>query len=280
MLGEWGYPDLCLDQRPVYSITKSVVSLLLGIWLKDHPQFSVDSLLAPTLNLPNHCDERWHRLSVRHILTQCSGLKWHEMGVTWGPKNPLWVMEEQSSNWVEHVLQTPFSTEPGRHFMYNSGASHLLTHWMQANMNQDLFQYAQTQLFEPLGISMAHDAGIKWLKSPQGVISGGKGLLCSGPDLMAMAKMVAAGGVALGRQIVPYQWLDQCLQVQHRGHHLYGQYGYQWWIHENHIAAAMGFGGQFMLIHRELGIAGVYLRDNQNTDPMAALEHFKMQIKA
>lgn len=279
-LEEFGQPDSCLDSRPIYSITKSIVSLLLGIWFKDHPQFNVNSYLAPSLPLPKGCDERWNRLTVAHVLTQCSGLKWHEMGVTWGPKNPLWVMEEQSENWVEHLLQISFSTEPGRHFMYNSGASHLLTHWMQSNMKEDLLHYAQKNLFEPLGIPILKEPGqgLYWLRSPQGVVSGGKGIFCTGRNLPAIAKLVAQGGLWLGNQIVPKAWLDQCLQVQHKGHHLYGQYGYQWWIHDQSIVAAMGFGGQFVLIHRDSATSGVYLRDNLNTDPMAAVEHFRKRL--
>ena len=63
---------------------------------------------------------------------------------------------------------------------------------------------AATRLFASLGIRQA-----KWLSSPEGVSSGGFGLLLRPQDLAKLAFLYLQHGEWNGRVLVPAAWVEQ-----------------------------------------------------------------------
>ena len=69
-------------QYEIYSVTKSIVSLLLGLWFKKNPQHNIQSKIFPTLGLKEDLSY-WGKINLFDLLTHRSGIKWRELGLSW-----------------------------------------------------------------------------------------------------------------------------------------------------------------------------------------------------
>lgn len=262
----------------IYSVTKSVSSILIGLALDEATNgdqtLCKKILYGPIQNLlgdKNFIDPLSKTLTLHHLLAQTTGIRWKETGRTWGPDHSLWQMEE-SPNWIEFVLNSNFSGEPGTRFNYNSGVSHLLP-WLASKIcDKDPLQLIRRRLFEPLGIM-----DFQWDKDPQGNLGGGKGLRIQATDLLRLGHLILQGGKIGRQQIIPLWFLEESIKAQSKGHIYYGKYGYHWWlkhltqgppasIEEPNVVCGIGYGGQFLYIVPRWGICAVFLGHMINQD--------------
>jgi|GEM_PF-2276549 len=233
----WEYADPQCDFHAVhqlFSITKSVVSLGFGKYVE---RFGSEALHEPILKWCSDYgsesqEERLARLTIHHLLNQTSGFRWREMGAHWGSGNPLWEMEHQH-DWISYVLKRGFSTEPGRHFNYSSGASHLLPFLLGRILKVDPAEFYLSEILFPLGIDH-----LQWDSDPLGNLVGGKGLALRPRDVIKLATPILRNDA----------WIHLCRENKVRVLPKYGDYGYQWWLKANNVVAAMGFGGQALLV--------------------------------
>jgi CubicO group peptidase (beta-lactamase class C family) len=77
----------------------------------------------------------------------------------------------QTDDWVQYMLDRPVQNEPGKLFVYNSGVSNLLAAIVAHAAGQSLLDFAQSNLFQPLGIH-----SVEWASDPQERNLGGFGL--------------------------------------------------------------------------------------------------------
>ena len=251
---------------PLFSITKSIVSLIAGM---AYDRLGDVFLSKPFVRecrdyLMTNYDVRWELLSIHHLLSQTSGLKWREMGRPWGPKNPLWEMEHQH-DWLRFLFSRGFSSSPGKHFNYSSGISHLIPFLIGRFLKCDPTAFVAEDFLFPLGIDR-----FQWDLDPQGNLCGGKGLSLRAQDLWAIGKLVVRKGRYSSHRIISNAWFDLSMSKQSHGIPFYGDYGYQWWIRENGIVAAIGFGGQYLFIDsftEKVGVFLGHLNKNAFADP-------------
>ncbi|MFX0086532.1 MAG: serine hydrolase domain-containing protein [Candidatus Hodarchaeota archaeon] len=224
----------------IYSITKSVMSGLIGIALKLDYIPSLDTKIIDIfsdLTIEN-LDSRKRNITVKHLLTMTAGFQWNEMVSYFNSTNTFHQLWE-SSNWVEFILNRPMAIEPGFLFNYNSGASHLLSAIIQKTTGNSTLSFAMTHLFKPLGIT-----DISWMKDPQGVYFGGSELRMHPRDLAKISYLYLNNGKWNGSQIIPSDYINQSLTpyIPYSGN---WSYCYQWYT--NHVTgmfAAVGWGGQ------------------------------------
>jgi CubicO group peptidase (beta-lactamase class C family) len=269
-------PDFEHSLHCLFSITKSVVALCVDFLVQEKGEEILNRpihyLLPKNYQLPD--DARWRELTLHHLLSQSSGLHWKEMGAKWGPGNPLWEMEHHH-DWIAKVLATPMASHPGRHFNYNSGASHLIPFLMGSILQTDVSELFHERLLFPLGIDR-----LLWESDPCGNLIGGKGLHLRAQDVCKIGELILSEGVFHGKQLVRKEWIAKCLTRQSHGLPFYGEYGYQWWIHPENIAAATGFGGQNLFIDRNLGIIGLFLGNlskKEITFPITWFQKFRKE---
>lgn len=263
---------------PIYSITKSIVALGYGLLVAKKGYAFLKEPVFPYLqeHCSITCDSRIRALTFEHLLTQSSGIKWREMGAAWGPGNPLWDMEHHH-DWISFVLAKEFSTNPGRHFNYNSGASHLLPYLMGKVLGVDVGELFLEEIFFPLGIDR-----MLWETDPQENPTGGKGISLRAMDLLSIGQMVVNRGHFRGKQIIQDTWLEACCSKKMHVSGFYGDYGYQWWIRPEGVIAAMGFGGQYLLLDRarELSVAVVGNLGTQHfAEPLKLFEQIRSEIE-
>lgn len=127
------------QRLPAWSMTKGVVSTVvgraerLGLVSVDDPIGQYIGGLSPEVAA----------LTVRNFLTQTSGLR-----MAW--VNDLWAAGTTDS--VADVLARPFQAEPGSTFLYAQTAVTVLVAIVEAAAGEDLQEFAQRELFEPIGI--------------------------------------------------------------------------------------------------------------------------------
>lgn len=238
--GGWS-ADTLADVR---SVTKSVVSTLAGIALREGHIRSLDQPITDFLRVPEYDVDAEHtRVRIRHLLTMTAGFAWSER--TTEAYND-WVL---SSDHVAYVLERPVASPPGTAFAYNSGAVHLLGVILEEATGTSLPQYADRVLLGPLGISER-----AWEPLLEGHVNGGAGLDLRPRDLARLGQLFLQQGWSGTRSIVPAEWVAEATEPRFADLGGVGpigtlSYGYLWWIDvENDAFMARGHGGQLVYV--------------------------------
>ncbi len=206
----------------IHSCSKSFTSALVGIAIHQGYLNGVEDLLSDYLPQVAELPGTKKDLTIRHLLTQTSGLEWYE----WGSGYHNWEEFRSAPNWVEYILGRNQAAQPGQLFNYSTGNTHLLAAALEAATGKPLLEYGKETLFDALGMET-----ISWGTDPQGVADGGNGVVISARDAARFGQLYLQGGVWKGRQLVPAEWVAQSTSVQNPGPGgSTGQYGYQWWI--------------------------------------------------
>jgi CubicO group peptidase (beta-lactamase class C family) len=230
-------------RNDVKSVTKSVLSLLVGIAIDQGHIRGVDQPLADFFPdyMADGADPRKRAITIRDLLTMQSGLRWREhlpwFGLDWDPARMY-----RSRDPVRYVLAKPMEHEPGQRFQYSTGASQLVAAVLWKATGRTPREYAAEHLLGPLGIDH-----VEWSAGRDGVHHGGVGLRLTPREMAKIGQLVLQRGNWGGRQLVSEAWIEEST----RGHAIFGYldgpYGYHWWVRP-HGFTAQGARGQYIYI--------------------------------
>lgn len=229
------------ELHDAYSVTKSVVSTLVGIAVR---QRRMPDLRTPVLAmLPDavaEADPLKQRMTLGHLLSMTSGLNCR--GNSSG--NFLQAMQ-QSRHWAQFALERDEVAEPGTTFAYCAGNMHVISAALTRSVGQSAAEFARRELFEPLGIEH-----VSWASDRDGVSHGFAGLRMQPRDMAKLGYLWLHHGEWDGRQIVPASYLRAAF-TPHADVEQNVKYGYGMWIYpyRGHAGGAPdieanGFGGQ------------------------------------
>jgi hypothetical protein len=169
-----------------------------------------------------------------------------------------------SDDWAQYVLDLPTAEPPCERFEYCNGVSYLLSVIIQKTTNMRTLEFAEKNLFGPLGIT-----DVRWQTSPQ-VIDIGWGRMWLKPhDLAKIGWLFLNKGRWADKQIVSAMWVEEStrahidvtvyrtLQISEALDH----YGYQWWIDSHGYYAAVGAKGQGVFVLPDKNIVAVFTGD-------------------
>jgi len=151
-----------------------------------------------------------------------------------------------SPDWVQFALDRPMASEPGARFVYDSPGMHLLSAILQEATGMTAMEYAEENLFEPLGITDVH-----WVADPQGCYRGSGALSLHPRDAAKLGLLFLYQGRWEEKQVVSSDWIAEATTKQVETGLDYGEdYGYGWWIsrEERVFFRADGSGGQRILV--------------------------------
>lgn len=239
------YANGSARDRPINikSASKSILNALTGIALE---QGHLDSLDAPISRyLPEYfarlpADDPRRLITVRHLVTMSSGL----------PSTSIrnygaWVT---SRDWVGYALGREIENPPGTNMTYSTGDSHLLAAVLTKATGRPLREFAQQNLFGPLGMRVGG-----WDRDPQGIYFGGNNLALSPAALLDFGRLYLDAGEFAGRQVLPAAWIAESWQPRflNSSFNMRHDYGYLWW-HTTFAGQstwfAWGYGGQFLFV--------------------------------
>lgn len=244
------------------SITKSVVSTLVGIALEEGLIGSIDDTLAQLLpRYANVMSPAVAGTTLRQLLTMTAGFP--------SGDEVLAPAFTRSEDWAREILTSP-EAPPGERFLYSNGTSHLLAALLEETTGTSALDFARSRLFGPLGIDTRpafqpvhlqeprakeiaayENADFAWPVDPQGVSTGWWGLKLRPQDMVKLGQLFLGGGRWGDRQVVPAEWVDQATtqQVVVDGLGEGVGYGYQWWtgtVDGEETFEATGYGGQLI----------------------------------
>ena len=238
----------------VWSVTKSVMSILTGIALEEGYLTSLDQTLEEFLppivdSLPADKGE----ISIRHLLTMTTGLEWHELDG--GGEYNRWVT---SDDMIQYVLDLPWVHTPGDVFHYHTGATHLLSVVLTEATGMSMLDFARRHLLDPLGIEEA-----EWWQDERGYYTGGMGLHLRPRDMLKIGELFLREGMWGGTRLLSQEWVRESTSphVSTGDAVPFGpEYGYLWWIGRDQgrdFYFANGYGGQFILVAPDLDLVVV-----------------------
>lgn len=228
------------------SVTKSIASIMIGVAIKEGDISSTDVKVVDffedyDLSI---ADESLKTATLENLLTMQLGMEWHEIDRPIDSTNTTGQLEA-SQNWIQFTLNQPMDTIPGTKWVYNSGASQLMSGIIKKATGLYIDEYAEKHLFTPLGIKNYH-----WKKTPAGYTDTEGGLYLEAQDLAKIGFLMLREGKWEGQQIISSEWVKKSVTKQVSFDKEKG-YGYQWWRDDQdgiEIWACHGFGNQYLLV--------------------------------
>ncbi len=240
----------------LYSTTKSFTSCMIGIAIDkgylDNTSQTVLSLF-PDMTF-SHVDDRKERMTIDDLLTMRSGLPWDETSAPFSsPDNDVYQVNFNSSGGVQFVLDQPMEANPGEYFHYNTGASHVLSGIVQEVTNMSTAEFADANLFSPLGIDTFY-----WPHDTQGVTFGGFDLQLRPLDMAKFGFLFLNNGTWDGEQIVSSEWVQNTTTTVTMLDTIRG-YSRQWWTMPGYgVYNTAGLYGQYIFVAPEYDLVAVF----------------------
>jgi CubicO group peptidase (beta-lactamase class C family) len=227
----------------IFSLSKSFTSTAVGLALTEG-HFSIDDLVLSFFpdETPAEVNDFLAAMSVRHLLSMSTG----HADDTWA-----YMVNRPDGNWIKGFFEVPVRHAPGAHFLYNTGATYMLSAIVQKTTGMKLIDYLLPRLFEPLGIQNA-----TWEESPQGINLGGIGLSIKTEDIARFGQLYLQKGMWQGEQLLPEAWVTQATAFQiANGDEAQSDwtqgYGYQFWHCRHGAYRGDGVFGQYCIVMPE-----------------------------
>lgn len=236
----WWAPYGPTELHMLFSLSKSFTSTAVGLAVAEGRLAVTDRVISffPD-DLPAVVSDNLAAMQVHHLLSMATG---HTEDTT------HYLHMAEDGNWVKAFLARPVEREPGTHFLYNTGATYMLSAIVQKLTGQTLLQYLRPRLFDPLGIGEA-----TWESCPRGINTGGYGLKVTTEDIARFGQLYLQQGVWQGQQLVPTAWIAEATAKQvsngSKPESDWEQgYGYQFWRCRHNAYRGDGAFGQYCIV--------------------------------
>jgi CubicO group peptidase (beta-lactamase class C family) len=213
-------PHRLEDPHTIYSLSKTIHVLAVGLMLDQYPVSLEDRVLKFFPEYEQKCtNDQIRSCTIRNLLTMNAGLPC---------KNSDHDFYE-ASDWVEEFFTTQPLHAPGTYFEYDNRCAYMLSAIVTRVCGVSSGELLQKQVFGPMGIT-----DVVWETDRHNVSQAGWGICTSLETITKLGQLFLNGGSWEGRQLVPADWVKQCLRVETDTARLadpskqYG-YGYQIW---------------------------------------------------
>ncbi|REK76782.1 serine hydrolase domain-containing protein [Paenibacillus paeoniae] len=242
------------DKHHVASVTKSVVSALIGIAIDrgDIPDEHVNVLdFFPEYDFDRaDKDGQRGRITIRHLLTMTAPYPFPD----W--QEPLDKMCMQS-DWVKYALDMLGQNGTIGAFKYATAGAHLLSAILTRSTGKSAREYANEYVFRKIGISEIPDYGMTafgfeelfgsevrgWVHDPGHYSTGGWGLTLTPREMARFGELYLNRGKWNHAGVISESWIEKSTAMNPN------QYGYLWWLREEEgirTFSAIGDGGNMI----------------------------------
>ena len=218
------------------SVAKSVVSILIGVAIREERIKSVDDPI--TAYLPELRQTAWAEVTLRNLLQHTSGVAWNENYAD--PKSDFAQLTRceagaDSYACILHLIRgvgRKPGVKPGEVWSYNTGGAWLAGRVLEQATGMPIARYLETRLWRRFGME---SDGVWQALVPGRIDMGGHGFNATLRDWGRFGLFVARQGVLSdGTRLLPPDWLAQSRHWTRAAGSIdaanpEGQYGYQWW---------------------------------------------------
>ena len=237
------FGDTCENIHEIYSATKSVLSIAVGMaWDAGLIDLNQSVLYYLPENryagLSREQIETFRRITIQRLLT---------MSVGGFPFRP------EGESWLDFALSCELNNPDERVFAYNNVSAYLTGVALAEAMQCDPGTFIEKNIFEPLEIDR-----YEYARCPEGYFYGASGMKLTVHELSQIGLMLYNGGTYNGKRLVSEEFVKQATSVQQMNRE--GGYGYYFWKYRDGFSIS-GKWKQKCYILPEQGIMVTYLSD-------------------
>ena len=257
------YFNQCSEKDPIhiFSVTKSIISMLFGIALDKGCIKNLDEKVIdffPDYQIRKG-EKTIQHITIRNLLTMTAPYKYR-----FTPYQKYF----SSEDWVKSSLDLLGGSGTIGNFRYAPVIGiDILSGILINTTGESVLKFAQDNLFSPLGISVDKNIYFQskeeqldfykskgangWVADPNGTNTAGWGLSLTTMDMAKLGQLYLNEGYGNGRQIISGKWIAESTQVQSVWKARRLKYGYLWWVIDDagHSYAALGDGGNAIYVN-------------------------------
>ncbi len=271
VLEEYFYGYSAERTHQLRSATKSIVSSLAGIAIDRGALTGVNQRVLPLMTYQSygHPDPRKAAMTLGDFLSMSSGLDCNDHSSS-SPGRETAI--DNQPDWVKATLDLPMINDPGSTGYYCSGGVSVVGRAIENAVHMRLPEFAQANLFGPLGI--AH-SGWTWNYDLTNADKEYSQIHLRSRDMLKLGILFADGGRWHGRQVISESWVRTSLAEHSHVDNV--SYGYFWWRpwlnvetatggQHVDVLAAQGNGGQKIFLVPQYGLVAVFTAGGYNAE--------------
>jgi CubicO group peptidase (beta-lactamase class C family) len=258
-------------QHQLRSATKSIVSTLVGIAIDRGALSGADQPVLPQMNYSAYAnpDPRKAQIRIGDFLSMSPGLDCNDHSST-SPGRETVI--DDAPDWVKATLDLPMINDPGTQGFYCSGGVAVAGRLVENKVKMKLPDFAQANLFAPLGIPRTNWT---WNFDLTNADKEYSQIHLRSRDMLKLGILFADNGRWHGRQVVSSSWAHTALAEHSHVDNV--SYGYFWWrpwlnvetaAGSQHVdvIAAQGNGGQKIYLVPQYDLVAVFTAGGYNAE--------------
>lgn len=206
------YGDTTEKRHPIYSATKAITAIAAGMAV-DEGKLDINKPVLeylPAKFVDEMSQEQipvYEQITVKRLLT---------MSVSGYPFRP------EGASWLKASLNYQIPDVHKREFDYSNVSAYLVGVVTSCALQEDLYQYLQRKLFDPLGIDNP-----PFKRCPDGYFYGASAMELTVHELSKIGLLLYHGGLYEGQRILSEEFVREATSVQQMNRE--GGYGYFLW---------------------------------------------------
>lgn len=242
-----------------FSMAKSFASTLVGIAIDEGRIKSVDEPITNYLPELLEKDKRFRSITIRHLLTMTSGIKYEEGGdLPWSDEADD-TKTYYATDLRELALNCQIEGEPGEYFEYNNYNPLLVGMIVERATGMPISHYMEAKLWKPAG--MEADASWSVDSKEDGFEKMESGVNARARDFARFGMLFAKEGNLRGKQLISRGWVKESTRADTNTDPSL-DYQYFWWVNtpdgKNHFSAQGNY-GQYIYVAPEKDLVIVRL---------------------
>jgi CubicO group peptidase (beta-lactamase class C family) len=252
-----GYNERSLNTS--FSMAKSFASALVGIAIDEGHIKSVDEPITNYIPELLEKDKRFRSISIRHLLTMTSGIKYEEGGDLPWSDDADDTKTYYATDLRELALNCQIEGKPGEYFEYNNYNPLLVGLILERATGMPVSHYMEAKLWKPAG--MEADASWSLDSKEDGFEKMESGVNARARDFARFGMLFAKEGNVRGKQLISRGWVKESTRADTNTDPSL-DYQYFWWVNtpdgKNHFSAQGNY-GQYIYVAPEKDLVIVRL---------------------
>jgi len=198
-------------------------------------------------DIPVWKNDKRAAITIENLMHMNSGLEWNE---NYGNLSDVTLMLHNVVDMAEFTYNKPLVVRPDSVWLYNSGATNIVSYLIRKKIDNDAEYYAfpRRELFNPTGMRSAI-----FETDASGTLAGSSYIYASMRDYVRFGLLYLNKGNWLGQQILPEGWTENAIEPANGSN---GRYGSFFWLNQSNdyphvpqdLYMCQGHDGQYIYI--------------------------------